>query len=91
VLSVKVTLQESAHPEIWRRLRVPADIRLDRFHQVHGAALGWQDSHLHVFEHSGGTIACKSADSSVLGAPVWIPGFCGGLWRIRHKDRLYDQ
>ncbi len=51
VLSVKVTLQESADPEIWRRLRVPADIRLDRFHQVLGAALGWQDSHLHVFEH----------------------------------------
>jgi hypothetical protein len=51
VLSVKITLQESADPEIWRRLRVPADIRLDRFHQVLGAALGWQDSHLHVFEH----------------------------------------
>lgn len=50
VLSVKVTLQESAEPEIWRRLRVPADIRLDRFHQVLGAAMGWQDSHLHVFE-----------------------------------------
>jgi hypothetical protein len=51
VLSVGVTLQESADPEIWRRLRVPADIRLDRFHQVLGAAMGWQDSHLHVFEH----------------------------------------
>jgi hypothetical protein len=50
VLSVKVTLHESADPEIWRRLRVPADIRLDRFHQVLGAAMGWQDSHLHVFE-----------------------------------------
>jgi hypothetical protein len=50
VLSVKVTLLESADPEIWRWLHVPADIRLDRFHQVLGAAMGWQDSHLHVFE-----------------------------------------
>lgn len=50
MLSVKVTLQESADPEIWRRLRVPADIRLDRFHQVLGAAMGWQNSHLHMFE-----------------------------------------
>ena len=50
VLTVKVTLEESAAPVVWRRLRVPADIRLDRFHQVLGAAMGWQDSHLHVFE-----------------------------------------
>lgn len=50
VLSVRVTLEESADPVIWRRLRVPANIRLDRFHQMLGAAMGWQDSHLHVFE-----------------------------------------
>lgn len=62
VLSVKVTLQESADPEIWRRLRVPADIRLDRFHQVLGAAMGWQDSHLHVFERG----------SDRTGSRTWI-------------------
>lgn len=50
VLCVDVTLRESADPLIWRRLRVPADMRLDRFHLVLGAAMGWQDSHLHVFE-----------------------------------------
>lgn len=52
VLTVKVTLEDSAAPVVWRRLRVAADIRLDRFHQVLGAAMGWEDSHLHVFEHS---------------------------------------
>lgn len=50
VLCVRVTLQESDNPAIWRRLNVPSDIRLDRFHQVLAAAVGWQDSHLHVFE-----------------------------------------
>jgi hypothetical protein len=49
-LTVSVTLCESTDPLVWRRLRVPADIRLDRFHQTLGAAMGWQDSHLHVFE-----------------------------------------
>jgi len=50
VLRVRVTLQESAYPVVWRRLLVPADIRLDRLHQVLGAAMGWEDCHLHVFE-----------------------------------------
>lgn len=50
VLCVDVKLRESADPLIWRRLRVPADMRLDRLHLVLGAAMGWQDSHLHVFE-----------------------------------------
>lgn len=49
-LQIKVTLRESADPQVWRRLRVPADIRLDRFHRVLGAAMGWQECHLHVFE-----------------------------------------
>ena len=52
-LSVKVTLRDSASPVIWRRLRVPCDIRLDRFHEVLQAAMGWQDCHLHVFERAG--------------------------------------
>ncbi len=50
VLTVKVTLEDSAAPVVWRRLRAAADIRLDRFHQILGAALGWEDSDLHVFE-----------------------------------------
>src|SRR4051794_24082281 len=49
-LTVKVTLHGSTAPVVWRRLQVPADIRLDRFHQVLGGAMGWQDCHLHVFE-----------------------------------------
>ncbi|MGB0092066.1 MAG: plasmid pRiA4b ORF-3 family protein [Solirubrobacteraceae bacterium] len=81
VLSVKVTLQDSADPEIWRRLRVPADIRLDRFHQVLGAAMGWQDSHLHVFEHGLDRYGFSNPDLDIrddrgmtLGALVVQPG-----------------
>ena len=36
-------------PEIWRRFVVPADITLDRLHDVIQIVMGWQDYHLHAF------------------------------------------
>ena len=65
VLTVKVTLQDSADPVVWRRLRVPADIRLDRFHRVLGAAMGWEDSHLHVFERGEERYGHPDAESEI--------------------------
>jgi len=49
VFQVKVTLDGVADPPVWRRLLVPAAIRLDRFHAVIQAAMGWDNYHLHVF------------------------------------------
>lgn len=40
-------------PEIWRRFVVPADITLDRLHDVIQIVMGWQDYHLHQFTISG--------------------------------------
>lgn len=37
-------------PEIWRIVEVPADISLDRLHDVIQISLGWNDSHLHTFK-----------------------------------------
>ena len=45
---LRVTLSEIA-PEIWRTVRVPSDIRMDRLHDVLQAAFGWTNSHLHQF------------------------------------------
>ena len=36
-------------PEIWRRFVVPANITLDRLHDVIQIVMGWTDSHLHEF------------------------------------------
>jgi len=36
-------------PVIWRRVHIDGRIRLDAFHHVLQAAMGWSDSHLHVF------------------------------------------
>jgi hypothetical protein len=49
ILQVKITLRGVTKPPVWRRVLVPSDIRLDRFHEVIQAAMGWTDTHLHVF------------------------------------------
>jgi len=36
-------------PDIWRRFVVPADITLDRLHDVIQIVMGWTDSHLYDF------------------------------------------
>ena len=36
-------------PEIWRRVTVPDNIRMDRFNQVIQLAMGWKNAHLHDF------------------------------------------
>ena len=45
---LKVTLRD-IRPMIWRRLRVPSDIRLGDLHAVVQVAFGWEDCHLHQF------------------------------------------
>jgi hypothetical protein len=49
IYRIKVTLQDTA-PAVWRRLLVPADMTLAKFHDVLQDAMGWTDSHLHCFE-----------------------------------------
>jgi hypothetical protein len=49
VLQVKISLLGVSKPPVWRRLLVPADIRLDRLHGVIQAAMGWEDYHMHAF------------------------------------------
>src|SRR5262245_7413604 len=55
VYQVKVTLLHTPEgwPSVWRRLHVPADMRLDRFHRALQISMGWHDAHLHEFHISG--------------------------------------
>ena len=48
VYRIKVTLRHVA-PPVWRRIEVPADIRLGKLHNVLQAVMGWTDSHMHAF------------------------------------------
>lgn len=49
VLQLKLGLKD-AKPPIWRRVLVPADMTLDRLHQVIQASFEWDGYHLHQFE-----------------------------------------
>ena len=44
----KIRLMD-VNPTVWRRFIVPAEIPLDRFHDVIQIVMGWTDSHLHKF------------------------------------------
>jgi len=48
---IKVTLLDS-DPPIWRRVRMPGNVSLARLHQVIQTAMGWTNSHAHMFEAS---------------------------------------
>ncbi len=49
IYQLKITLKDSK-PPIWRRVQVPADIRLSRLHRVIQEVMdGWEDYHLHHF------------------------------------------
>jgi tetratricopeptide (TPR) repeat protein len=48
IYQLKVTLRGSK-PPIWRRLLVPADTKLSKLHDILQTAMGWTDSHLHMF------------------------------------------
>jgi hypothetical protein len=48
VYQIKVSLKDS-DPLIWRQLLVSSETKLTQFHHILQAALGWTDSHLHLF------------------------------------------
>ena len=51
-LQLKVTLL-GIRPPIWRRLLVPAAIKLPKLHAVLQLSFGWTNSHLHAFRLDG--------------------------------------
>ena len=48
IYQIKATLDESK-PPIWRRILVPSNITLEKFHYMLQVAMGWTNSHLHQF------------------------------------------
>ena len=49
---IQISLKGSK-PKIWRRILVPAELKLTDFHQVIQISMGWSDSHLHQFIKDG--------------------------------------
>jgi hypothetical protein len=53
ILQLKISLVGVSNPPVWRRVLVPATMRLNGLHDVIQAAMGWTDTHLHAFEAGG--------------------------------------
>jgi hypothetical protein len=82
-LQLKVTLLD-IKPAIWRRLLVPAAIKLPKFHTVLQMAFGWTNSHLHAFRLEDDSYEAIYPDD-------WDQDFAGpGQRRDEKKFRLCD-
>lgn len=58
---VKFTLQ-GVRPPVWRRLLLPGQWHLGRVHDAVQVAMGWTDSHLHMFEVDGQRFGVPDAE-----------------------------
>jgi Plasmid pRiA4b ORF-3-like protein len=52
VFRLRITLVD-VEPTVWRRLLVPATVRVAKLHDIFQAAMGWTNSHLHSFTIGG--------------------------------------
>lgn len=63
VLQLKIVLRD-IQPAIWRRIEVPADYNFWELHVAIQDAMGWLDTHLHVFR-----IALRDGKRIEIGIP----------------------
>ena len=69
IAQIKVSLQD-VEPVIWRRLEVPAEIKLARLHVALQAAMGWQDYHLHAFRIGDIEYGVPNPEYEPMGVPL---------------------
>jgi pRiA4b ORF-3-like protein len=48
IFQLRITLVD-VEPVVWRRILVPAAMRVAKLHDVFQASMGWTNSHLHSF------------------------------------------
>jgi hypothetical protein len=63
IYELVVTLGD-VQPAVWRRVRVPAEIKLGDLHRVLQIVMGWRDAHLHQFEVAGELIGVPDPEIS---------------------------
>ena len=69
--TVLVELVDSK-PTIWRRIHIDGRARLDAFHHVLQAAMGWSDAHLHEFEIRDKFYGTPDPDFADEDRPVFV-------------------
>ena len=88
VVTLKVTLN-GVKPPVWRRLTMPGTMTLGDLHEAIQAAMGWHDSHLHVFVIGDEQYGDRH---SVDGVADEHRVTLNGLWqsKVFHFDYIYD-
>jgi len=62
IYQLKITLR-GMQPPIWRRVQAPGGIALAGLHDIIQTAMGWTDSHLHMFRVRDATFSTPYPDS----------------------------
>ncbi len=88
IVRLKITLKGSK-PPIWRRLLIPAAMRLDQLHCILQVAMGWEGGHLHAFDIGGRSFGDPHEADDVSNEARMTPG---GVWRsgVRRFTYTYD-
>lgn len=88
LMQLKVTLWGS-RPAIWRRLLVPAEIKLSKLHAVLQASMGWEESHMHCFRYEHMTY--ESAASREMEGGVFDPDETQDEAKVRLIDVVHRE
>lgn len=54
-LVLRIQLDDMKKPPLWREVEIPADYSFGSLHNVIQKAMGWTDTHLHMFETRAGS------------------------------------
>ena len=84
IYQIKVTLLGTS-PPIWRRLLVPADLTLERLHDVLQVAMGWENCHMHEFCIGSQRFGKPDLDEMSLGGPATASERTARLYTVLGK------
>ena len=62
VYQLRIDLRGSSNPKVWRRIVVPATIKLSLLHVVLLRAMGWGGGHMHEFTFAQGSYTSVEPD-----------------------------
>jgi len=79
IVRLKIVLDDT-DPPIWRAVELSAATDLKGLHRVIQAAMGWEEAHLHAFQHGRRKLGDRvRLDELVDGAGRCPPEDCGGI------------
>ncbi len=102
LLQLKISLQGTRNPEVWRRIKVPLQFNFEQLHQVIQASMGWRNAHLYSFSENahGDLLRITSRyeeDGPIFADQVEIGPILMNLynWQLMHGKKkamvyLYD-